>query len=211
MPIVLNEKLIEEVSPFLIKYGFDLLFAPRQFRKIHSGGFCNVIVTVGNSLPALAELHVGIRLDLVEQLAYQFTTGLIEYGPHSTTLITSAGRIIGQPYHRFSLEHPSDINTVAEQVRQFMQTDGFAFLEKYQRVEALDELFNASPHESSPYLTNRLHRSLRGIILARLAYRSHWERLVTNYRAQLTLRGTPEAMMQNYDRLADYLRTFSVN
>lgn len=209
--MLISQTLLSRLEPFFVLHGFTPLAAHHQFRKVNNGGFCSVVISVGNSFPALAELHLGIRVDLVEQLAYQFTTGLTEYGPHSTTLITSAGRIVEKPYYRFPLERPSDTDVVAEQMEQFMQTEGFAFLDKYRRIEALDALFNTEPHEKSPYLTNRLHRSLRGIILAKLTHRARWSWLVTSYRAQLTLRGTPEPMMQNYDRLANYLRTFSVN
>ena len=207
----LIQSLTARLNPFFALHNFTLLAAYRQFRKEYDGGFGTVIISVGNFFPALAELHVGVRVDLVEQLAYQFTSGLAEYGPHSTTLITSAGRILNQPYYRFPLEHSADIDSVAEQMERFMRVEGFAFLEKYRHVKALDELFNTEPHERSPYLINRLHRSLRGIILAKLAHRDRWSGLVTSYRAQLTLRGTPEPMMQRYDRLANYLRTFSVN
>ena len=207
----LGKSLMTQLGSFFELYDFTTVSAYYQFRKRHPTGFNNVIVSVGNAWPTLAELHLGVRIDLVEQLVYQFTSGLAEYGPHSTTLFTSAGRVLGQPYHRYPVDHPSDIEPVAEQMKQFMYADGFHFLKKYQRIEALDTLFNEEPHQKSPYLTNRLHRSLRGIILAKLAHRDHWQRLVIGYRAQLTLRGTPEPMMQSYDRLADYLRTFSVN
>ena len=206
-----EQLLAESLYPFLSPYDFEAEYASCQFRRKDDRGFSSIIISTGGTLPALVELHLGIRLDLVEQLAYQFTSGLAEYGPHSTTLITSAGRILGQPYHRFSLDRLSDVSQIATQIRQFMLEYGFAFLEKYRRIEALDELFNATPHEKSPYFTHRLHRSLRGIILGKLVDRPHWERLVTGYRAQLTLHGTPEPMMHNYDRLADYLRAFSIN
>ena len=211
MSTTLSQSLINSLTDFFTAHDFVPLEAYHQFKKEHEGGFSNVIISVGNSLPALAELHVGIRLNLVEQLAYQFTSGLTEYSPHSTTFITSAGRILNQPYHRYPLERPSDIELVAEQMKQFMHFYGFDFITRYQGIRPLDELFNAEPYGKSLYFTNRLHRSLRGIILAKLTHRDHWPRLVIGYRAQLTLRGTPEPMMRSYDRLVDYLRTFSVN
>ena len=211
MPISTNEKLWSEVNPYFASHGFTRIDAPPQFRKVHKGGFECVVISVGNTLPTLAELHVGIRLDTLEQLVYQFTAGLNDYGPHSTTLITSSGRILGQPYHRFSIEQASDIYSVAEQMKQFMQSDGFAFLEKYRHLKALDALFNDEPDEKSIYLTNELHRSLRGITLAKLAQRDNWTQLVIDYRIQLTRRGTPETAMKSYDLLADYLRYFSIN
>ena len=211
MPESLSQSLLTQLEDFFGACNFTPLWPYQQFRKKHSGGFTATIISAGNAWPSFAELHLGVRVDLVEQLVYQFTSGLAEYGPHSTTLITSAGRILGRPYFRYSLESPSDITVAAEQMKQFMDSEGFGFLEKYQRIDALDNLFNDEPHEKSPYLTNQLNRSLRGIILAKLAQREHWLQLVIGYRAQLTLRGTPGPMMQRYDRLTDYLINFSVN
>ena len=211
MPKSLNQSLLGQLEGFFSVHNYVSVPLYQQFRKSHSGGFIATVISAGNAWPSFAELHLGIRVDLVEQLAYQFTSGLAEYGPHSTTLITSAGRVLGQPYFRYSLERPSDIAATVEQMKQFMDSEGFGFLEKYQRIDALDNLFNDEPHEKSPYLTNQSNRSLRGIILAKLAQREDWPQLVIGYRAQLTLRGTPGPMMQRYDRLTDYLINFSVN
>lgn len=170
-----------------------------------------MVVATGKSFPTLAELHLGVRLDRVEQLGYQFTLGLTEYGLHSTTLITSAGRISGQPYQRYTLDQPTDVDTTARQMMDFMDAAGFDFLNKYGTLQALDKLFNNQPTEKSLFLVNPLHRSLRGIILAKLTQRNAWEQLVDTYRTQLVRRGTPEPLIYRYDRLVDYLRTFSVN
>lgn len=211
MAITIREELLKRLSRYFSAYRYSLLIAQNQFRKTTDHGFHNVILSTGNEFPALATLHLGIRLDMVERLVYQFTSGLAEYSPHSTTLITSAGRVLGQPYHEYSIEKAADINAVTREMEYFMESEGFIFLEKHGRVQSLNELFNDEPEKKSPYLTNELHRSLRGIILAKLTHRSNWPQLVATYRAQLTQRGTPEQLMQSYDQLANYLRTFSVN
>lgn len=179
-----------------------------QYRRVTEAGFHCVILSVGGALPATADLQIGIRLDIVEQLVYQFTTGLSGYGLHSTTLLVSSGRLLGQPYQRYTLEHPSDVHQVAQAMNDFMESDGFAFFRNYDSIAALDELYNASDTRWLPHLN---HRSLRGIILAKLAHRDGWPELAANYRAQLQQRGTPEAVMNKYEQLVSYLRHFSVN
>ena len=203
--------LLGSLAPYARSHGYVLLAAQNQFRKSTNQGFFNLIVAAGPTFPALAELHLGIRIDLVEQLVYQFTIGLAGYGPHSTTLITSGGRIVGEPYQRYSLEQATDVSAVTQRMKDFLRTEGFPFLEEYGHVKPLDELYNRRPDEKSPYLTNALNRILRGIILAKLAQRNSWSDLVSDYRSQLIQRGTPESLVERYDRLVDYLRTFSVN
>lgn len=81
-------------------------------------------------------------------------------------------------------------------------------MQKYRHLENPDVLYNREPTKKSLLLTNEWHRSLRGIILARLAQRGDWVQLVATYRSQLIRRGTPEPFVHRYARLADYLRIF---
>ena len=190
---------------------YQLLLPLHQLRKETGSGFHSIIIAAGPATPTLAELHLGIRIDVVEDLVYQFTSGLAGYGPHSTTLIASAGRVQGVPYWRYELSKPDDCAAVARQMSEFLEAAGFLFLQKYQRIEALDALFNGEPQQKLLLLPNLLHRSLRGVVLAKLTQRSRWEQLVGSYRDQLMRRGTPEPMMKRYALLTHHLRNFSVN
>ena len=203
--------LIKSLAQYTRPYDYELFAAQHQLRQTTHQGFFNIIVAAGSTFPTLAELHFGIRIDLVEQLVYQFTTGLAGYGPHSTTLIASSGRIVGQPYLRYPIDQVADVETVAQQMKDFMWAEGFPFLQRYGGSEALDGLYNDNPTQKSSLLTNELNRSLRGIVLARLTHRSDWRYLVDTYRTLLTQRGTPESLIERYDQLANYLQTFSVN
>ncbi|MGB3849119.1 MAG: hypothetical protein WA958_04080 [Tunicatimonas sp.] len=167
-----------------------------------------MIVSVGGTLPAFAELQLGIRLDLVEQLVYQFTTGLAGYGPHSTTLLVSAGHLQGRPYHRYVLSRPTDVAEVAQAMNIFVTSDAISFFERYSNIAALNELYNAT---DTRWLPHHLNRSLRGITLAKLAQQPNWPDLVAHYRTQLWQRGTPAVLMDRYEQLATYLRHFSIN
>ncbi len=200
--------LLSELKTYLAPVMFRYLPHLSQYRRVTETGFHCVILSAGSGCPVIAELQLGIRLDIIEQLVYQFTSGLSGYGTHSTTLLVSMGRLRDQPYERYTLEHPADAQQVGQAMGDFIKSVGFDFFRRYNSIAALDELYNAT---DTQWLPNLSHRSLRGIILAKLAHRSGWPELVARYRAQLQQRGTPEVMMNKYEQLAAYLRHFSVN
>lgn len=201
-------ELQNQLSTRLASYGFQELPSVSQFRRTTETGFHNVVLSVGKAQPVIAELQLGIRLDIVERLAYQFTTGLSDYGSHSTTLLVSTGHLLGQPYQRYVIEDPTEVAAVARAMSNAVESVGLDFFHRYNSIVALDELYNGGNSRWVPHL---VHRSLRGIILAKLAQRADWSTLVVNYRAQLQQRGTPEMLMDRYERLAAYLHHFSVN
>ena len=203
--------LYYSLEDYFLSQSFLAIPTLQQFRKATSQGFITVIVSAPAPWPTLAELHLGVRIDLVETLAYQFTNGSAGYGKHSTTLITSSGNILGDPYQRYPVESERATPNAVQQMRDFMKQQGFAFLEKYSHVQALDALYNRHPEQKSPHLPNLFHRALRGVTLAKLAQRPGWSELVQVYRTALLARSTPPALMAQYDQLAHYLRTFSVN
>jgi hypothetical protein len=159
----------------------------------------------------LVEINIGTRIDLVEELAYQFTTGLRSFQENSNTLITSMGRIMQQPYFRFEVHQSVDIREVAEQIKAFMETQGFDFLEKYSTISELDKLFNDKPREKLPYAYNHLNRCLRGIVLARMADRKDFPAIAATYRNTLLKSSTAPPLLEKYDKLVNHLKTFSFN
>jgi hypothetical protein len=209
--IQIENQLFERLEPFFKAYEFMLLRHLYQFRKQTENGFQNVILSVSGSQPVLVEVNLGTRINMVEELAYQFTTGLDVFQENSNTLITSLGRIVNDPYKRFEANHEADVPAIADSIREFMLQQGFAFLEKYSRVKEMDALFNASPDDRLPYAYNHLNRCLRGIVLARIAGRRDFPALVATYRRTLERSSTAPPLLEKYDRLAHYLKTFSIN
>ena len=199
------------LEDYYLAQAFYAIPTLQQFRKATPQGFLNMIVSAPAPWPTLAELHLGVRIDLVETLVYQFTNGLAGYREHSTTLITSSGIILGNPYQRYPVENEQDAPDAVQQMCSFMEQQGFDFLKQYSNAQALDTLYNQHPERRSLYLPNLFHRALRGVTLAKLAQRPDWSGLVHVYRAALTARSTPPALLAQYDQLTHYLRTFSVN
>ena len=118
---------------------------------------------------------------------------------------------LGNPYQHYPVEDEKAAPDAVQQMCSFMEQQGFGFLKQYSNAQALDTLYNQHPERKSLYLPNLFHRALRGVTLAKLAQRLDWLDLVQIYRAALMARNTPPPLMAQYDQLAHYLRTFSVN
>ncbi|MDF9800618.1 virulence-associated protein VapD [Catalinimonas alkaloidigena] len=207
-----TEKLIiKELEPFFRNREYQWLAHYHQFRKQRKIGFDNVLINVNGSKPGLLDIKLGIRLDLVEQLAYQFTMGLSDYQEHSNTLVVKMGELIAQPHLRFEIKHEDDIKEAALRIIGFMQTKGFAFLEKYNDVNHLDQLFNEYPDQKLKYAYNAFNRCLKGIVLARLAERRNFQQLILTYRHYLLKRDTASQLIEKYDKLSRFLKNFSLN
>lgn len=211
MPNVVEKRLLMLLQPIFEAKGFQLMKHLHQFRKKTDGGFQNIIISVSGSEPVLVEINIGTRVDLVEELAYQFTTGLRSFQENSNTLITSMGRIIQQPYFRFEVTRTDDVQEVADRICGFMQEQGFGFLDKYTTISELDKLFNDNPREKLPYAYNHLNRCLRGIVLARMADRKDFPAIAATYRNTLVKSSTAPPLLEKYDKLVNHLKTFSFN
>ncbi|MEM9830868.1 MAG: hypothetical protein AAF944_09525 [Bacteroidota bacterium] len=180
-----------------------------QFRRTNKGGYSSVVLSAGGRQPTEVEVFLGIRINLVEELIYQFTSGLTGYGSYSTTLLVPTRKIASEFPYFYSLATNADIPVIVPQIMQFLIQRGWTFLEKYHSVKSLDALYNQEPTQKSPYLTNEFHRALRGIALAKLAQRPDWEHLVKQYQSNLQKKVIPETQMQNFARLANFLRYHS--
>ena len=206
-----EKQLTDRLQPYFEEEGFKAIKHLHQFRRPTRNGFQNVILSVSGRDPVVIEVNIGTRIDLVEKLAYQFTTGLQGYQEDSNTLVTSIGRILDQPYFRFQVSQPEDIQQTADRIIGFMKETGLEFLQQYSKIRELDTLFNDKPRQKLPYAYNHLNRCLRGIVLARLAERKDFPALAATYRATLVKSSTAPPLLERYDKLVSHLKIFSFN
>jgi hypothetical protein len=183
----------------------------KQFRRAYEEGYQSVVLSSAGQHPVEVEVFLGVRVDLVEDLAYQFTMGLNEYGPYSTTLLVAAKKVAERTELRYELYQESDIHRVGNNIEEFMLTYGYTFLDQYSSISVLDQLYNGNPEQKANYITNEYHRALRGIILARLVQSQSWSELAQIYRRKLEKKGTPEVQLNKYLRLVEFLRNHSFN
>jgi len=202
-------KLYSELAIELKELNYATISSKRQFRRTNKNGYYSIILSAAGQQPIEIEIFLGIRIDMVEDLVYQFTNGLKEYGPYSTTLIVPTRKISSESQYYYSLATEKDIPNILHKIIHFLNGQGFPFLAEYGNVRALNELYNQYPEQKLTYITNEFHRALRGIVLAKLAQQPQWKKLVDQYRAKLQKRGLPEVQMQSYERLVRFLTNYS--
>lgn len=211
MPSKVEKPIIEQLAPLFMTYNFEWLPQLNQFRCSGNYGFQNIIITVNEPSPELVDIKLGTRIEMVERLAHQFTTGLSLFQEHSNTLIASMGEILEQPYFLYEINDEAEIGKICREIESFMLDKGFPLLEKYTKVNQLDRLFNEYPHQKLVYTYHYFNRCLRGIVLARISGREDFSKLVEIYRAELLKKNTAPQLVERYDQLAVFLEAFSLN
>jgi len=198
--------------PFFAEAGFTYLPTLKQFRKEQPNGFRTVVISISHyENSSVVEAHLGIRLESVEQMAFQFTMGLTGFQQDSHTLITSIGRLKDKKYERYSIAQVEEAEQAIRAIQHFMQQDGFGFLEKYSSAKALDCLFNEQPDEPLSLVYNNFNRCLRGVVLAHLTHRENFEALIQTYLHELRATATPPPLQDRFIRLVQFLSSYSPN
>lgn len=208
----LEATLNESLSPFLAALAFIPFPKLNQYRLASNEGFQCVIYSWSHYDDlSLLEIHVGIRLDAVENLAFPLTNGLPGFAPDSMTLVTPLAKLRGKRHQRYKIETEEDVQKAWKEIEQHLRDDGLAFLNRYSDLDAMDALFNDQPEKLLPYIYNAANRCLRGITLAKLTGRGDFDRLVRAYRQQLKLQHATDVTMEKYEQLVDLLRQYSDN
>ena len=198
--------IAERLSLFFEAHGFYAFPALRQFRRDTGDGFQCVILSISDYEDmSLAELHLGLRRDKVEQTAFPFTNGLPGFQPNSTTLITPLGKVMDQHPMRFRLRDEADLEDMTIQCQEYIAQSGLPFLKRYDDLHALNVLFNTSPEKPCPWVHNQFHPAFRGLTVGALLARDDLTVLVEQHRAALHRLGAYGRVLENYDRLARYL------
>ncbi|HKK79430.1 MAG TPA: hypothetical protein VJ933_07355 [Phaeodactylibacter sp.] len=205
--------IVQALRPALQQRGYVWLPRLHQFRKSTKSGFSCLILSLSTYEEAsLVEAHLGLRIDDVENLAFPFTNGLPGFQPESMSLVTPIAKLFGQRYQRLSLQGPADFQRATTTFTRQMEEEGFAFLEKYGRLETLDRLLNEQPNEPVPLLHNQINRCFRAIVTAKLTQRDDFPDLVTHYADFLAEElYAPQPTLHKYERLRQFLLHYSMN
>ena len=200
------------LSPFCTEKGFQYLARQNQFRRSTPTGFEAIILSVSHYDDlSLLEIHLGIRNEQIERLAFPFTNGVESFAPDSLTIVSSIGKLKGVKYERHELIDLPSIKQVSSQIIDFLQSKGLAFLENYASITQIDAALNLAPQTPTPLMPNQAHRCLRAITAARLNDHSQFEQLTLTYRQRLIDLHTPAPLVNRYDRLVNFLIGFNVN
>lgn len=205
-------ELYEKLSTFFSGYGFELLAGRKQFRRGTETGFQNVIVSSTDYEDEVwLEVNFGLRHAQIEWAAQQFLGNLDEFRADANTLVVSIGKFNDTKYFRYKILNQHDLTDTCDQIKQFMELDGFRFLDEHSQLDALHHLFNDEPTKPCKYVYNQVHRCYKGLTAARLVNSPHFLRLSDVYRNQLVRLGANLEELHNFERLLSYLLYHSVN
>ncbi|MEO0896269.1 MAG: hypothetical protein AAFY71_07725 [Bacteroidota bacterium] len=204
--------MLDALSHFMEKEGYELLEAKKQFRKEDETGFQNVILSVSpyDDL-VMIEFHFGIRIHAVEDMVGSFTRSLKGWRPDAHTIIISQGKLLDKAYWRFEAKSIRDLDEIVLAFQQMWSGKISLFLNQYFRLEGIHELLNLDPKSPSKYLPNQGHRYLRGLVVARLLQKENFEELVKIYSHQMAELPQGEILKPGMEKLVKYLRNISLN
>jgi len=210
---LLTENTIwQTFTDFLQGFGYTAMPDRKQFRKPFSGGFKAVMLAVTPyDDDYVFEVTLGTRVDLVEDLVYQFTNGLKGYTPDSNTFAASTGRLSGKRYLRYTVSTTDKFQQVFEDISQQFTSRWFSFLDRAVKVDYLDELYNDRPLEENTLVYNQINRCFRGIVLAFLAHNKNYHHINTAYLGYLRQINAPYMIIENYKKLIAFLNVYSMN
>jgi len=210
----IQNKLQETFTQKFESLGFVLIAHPKylQYKKAFNGGFQSCVFTVlERNNTFWIEINVGVRIDIVEKLANQFTLTLKDYHDESQTIMSTYGRIMGQPYFRFKIQNEEELVLTCEKIDAFLVEIAFDFMEDNSHVAAVDKLINRYPEKPSRFVFNESHRCIKGVIIARMVDNPQLETLIKAYHIVLQKHSLRDKMLPQYQKLVDYLSAFSVN
>lgn len=204
-------ELFRKLEPSFKEADFVWLPDKNQFRKTTVNGFQNVIISVSTyDNERVIEVQLGVRSNLVEEMAQQFLTNYEAYKPDANTLIISIGGFKNDKYFRYKVKDLEELSACVASIEIFFKEHGFTFLERVSNIKVLDEIMNENPHKHNKYIYNQAHRCFKGIILAKVNDRHHLFGLIEIYRTYLLKTASDEAL-NNYERMVSYLLHFSSN
>ncbi|PQA59688.1 hypothetical protein C5O19_08665 [Siphonobacter curvatus] len=205
-------ELYQKLSVFFAENGFELLSDRKQFRKQTPVGFYNVVFSTSYRTNEIwLDVSIGLRHQEIEFLAQQFLDNAEEYREDANTLVISVGKFNDDKYFRYKLQSTEDLNDVCDQIKEFLLNQGFAFMEKYGSLKALNHLLNDEPTKPSKFLYNQIHRCFKGIIVARFSNHERFLRLIDLYRVQVAKLGASIEEQQTFERLLSFLLYHSLN
>jgi hypothetical protein len=208
------EQLFHElVQPLFEEKGFHWVPSFKQYRKLTPPGFQCVIFSFSHYAEgSLLEAHLGIRVDMVEQLAFPYTNGLPGFKEDSLTLVTPLARLFGMPFERFDLVNRQDVLQASRKIRYQLNEKGWRFLNDNMRLPHLDQLFNEQPEEYLQLVHNQANRCIRGLTIAKLNQDPNFPILAQIYRQQLEQIPTAtDRIRRGFDRLFSFLLAYSPN
>ncbi|WP_026994015.1 hypothetical protein [Flectobacillus major] len=204
--------LYEKLHDFFYGHDFILMADKKQFRKFTPSGFLNVIFTATTyEGETWLEVNFGCRHEQIEQIAQQFLGNTRDYWPDANTLVISIGKFNNAKYFRYKIIEEHDLDDICEEIKEFLNTQGFVFLTENNNLNAIHHIFNDLPNKTCKYVYNQTHRCFKGMIAAKLINSDKFLEIAEKHRKYMVISGAPEDDFITYERLMSFLLYISNN
>lgn len=204
--------LYEKLYDFFDEHEFEMHASKKQFRRFTVNGFQNVLFSASEYEGEFwLEVNLGIRIDAVEQMVQQFLDNQKGFHEDAMTAIVSIGRLTNNKYFKYKVVSEDDLESVCLLIQEFMHSQGFQFLNAYNKIEAMDSLLNKNPHKPTQYLYNQIHRCFKGTVLAKLNFNPKLGELIEKYQTFLIVLNAKQSHLERFEKLKTFLLTYSPN
>ncbi|MEM6362237.1 MAG: hypothetical protein AAF731_19265 [Bacteroidota bacterium] len=192
--------------------GFKFSGANGQFTRDFSGGFQSIIIaTTQYENDIVAEIHLGIRHERIENMIYGVTKGLKEFESNSHTILISMGRLLGKRYHRYTCQNIVDVLNAQMELEAFMDDHGSYFLNQITDMGRLHGLFNTFSDYNDQLFYNDYIRAIKGLTIARLVDFNSYQELKYQYERRLKRANYPKSYESSYNALVLLLDSYCEN
>ncbi|WP_017730164.1 hypothetical protein [Nafulsella turpanensis] len=208
-----EKRLYQQLFPLFEQQGYEAVPSKKQFRQPCKNGFRAVLFSISEDAEEkIIDVQLGIRINLVEELVLQFLGGKKELEKDSTTIITSLARLKHQSQRRLIItEDEQSLQQSCTQITAAMQEKGFKFLKNFSQLHRIDKVVNRKPSRQCPIMHNQIQRCFRGITIARMLHRNDFDKLVSIYGSYLYSQWASRQILDNYNKLVNFLKNFSFN
>ncbi len=204
--------MVEDLTPFFLENGFLYHHGFMQFRKTYNSGFQNVIFApVKYDDGVRLEMTFGCRVNPVEELIQDCTTGLNDFKTHSNTAIISFGKYHREPSFRLRFRDEKSYAGTIKTIERFFDEEGLDYLSRLSDIGHLDALFNAFPGEKCEEAFNLRLRCFRGLAIAFLNKNPELELLIEAYPKILEKYGATPLEMTQFKALSRYCKYYKLN
>jgi hypothetical protein len=204
-------QIYKELAPIFKKYGFEPLPEMWQFRQKTERGFnCFILSIQTYDHEAIVELHLGSRINIVEDFALKYMQLLKEFGPNAMTMIISEGRFKEKRFLRHHIKDEVELVLLKSQFEVFVQEQALPSLELWQDIENLNTIFNEDPLENQ-FFYNQYYRAIRGLILNRFVGDERYVILKEMYQEVLSKLDISDHQNAAFDKLTLILDGYHPN
>ncbi|MFC3812133.1 hypothetical protein [Lacihabitans lacunae] len=153
--------------------------------------------------------YIGLGLLPIQKILYEIEEVTDVVDSYGSTIGSSTASYFNDLNYRFKIKTQEDIVEWGKIVRKFYEEYAVPFFEKYNSVDAIDELLNENPTEKVVYLDDLGWRIIKGLIVAKLNNNPKYNELRDYYRSEVESKFQGYFMYEKCIKTIDFLDSHS--